>query len=151
MASDAIPRSNSEPIHGANCGAILQSSKLIAFVPTRNLAKARGFYESVLGLRLAGDYAPVAQVFDANGTMLRVTAVGDYSPAPFTVVGWQVDSIESAVERLGSAGVTFLRYKGMNENDPRGIWTSPAGARVAWFHDADRNVLSVTEFPRSSE
>lgn len=141
MASDAIRIP----------GAILGSGKLIAFVPTRDLAKARGFYESVLGLRMVGDYAPVAQVFDANGTMLRVTSVEDYSPAPFTILGWQVESIESTVERLASAGVSPLRYKDMNEDDPRGIWTSPAGARVAWFHDADGNVLSVMEFPRGEE
>lgn len=146
-SSGAIPDATS----GSALGGILQSGKLIAFVPTRDLAKARGFYESVLGLRLAGDYAPVAQVFDANGTMLRVTTVGDYSPAPFTILGWEVDSIEIIVDRLTSAGVATLRYKGMNENEPRGIWTSPAGARIAWFHDPDGNVLSVTEFPRDSE
>lgn len=130
---------------------ILGSSKLIAFVPTREMARARAFYESVLGLRLESDSAPFAMVFDANGTTLRVTAVGDFTPDPFTVLGWQVDSIEKTVDALASAGVTMLRYKGMNDNEPRGIWTSPAGARVAWFHDPDQNVLSVTEFPRESE
>lgn len=30
---------------------------------------------------------------------------------------------------------------------PDGIWQSPAGARVAWFHDPDENILSLTEFP----
>jgi catechol 2,3-dioxygenase-like lactoylglutathione lyase family enzyme len=129
---------------------MLGTCKLVAFVPARDLAKARAFYESVLGLRLTLDNAPVALVFDANGTMLRVTAVGDYTPDAFTVLGWQVDSIESTVDRLISAGVAMLRYQGMNENDPRGIWTSPAGARVAWVHDPDGNVLSVTEFPPSA-
>ena len=151
MASDASPQSNPMPVPGPGSEAILRSGKLIAFVPARDLARARGFYESVLGLRLVGDYAPVAQVFDANGTMLRVTSVGDFSPAPFTILGWQVESIDNTVERLASAGVSPLRYKGMNEDDARGIWTSPAGARVAWFHDADGNVLSVTEFPRNSD
>lgn len=126
---------------------MLGTCKLIAFVPTRDLARARAFYESVLGLRLVMDNAPVALVFDAHGTTLRVTAAGDYTPHAFTVLGWQVDSIESTVDQLASAGVAMFRYKGMNENDPRGIWTSPAGARVAWFHDPDQNVLSVTEFP----
>ena len=131
--------------------AILGSEKLIAFVPTRDLARARRFYELTLGLRLVSDEAPVALVFDGGGTMLRITAVGDYSPDAFTVLGWQVDSIEKTVDRLASAGVAMLRYSGMNDSEPRGIWTSPAGARVAWFHDPDRNVLSVTEFPKSEK
>ncbi|HEV2325693.1 MAG TPA: VOC family protein [Terracidiphilus sp.] len=131
--------------------AILGSEKLIAFVPTRDLARARRFYELTLGLRLGSDEAPVALVFDGGGTMLRITAVGDYTPDAFTVLGWQVDSIEKTVDRLASAGVAMLRYSGMNDSEPRGIWTSPAGACVAWFHDPDRNVLSVTEFPKSEK
>lgn len=131
--------------------AILGPEKLIAFVPTRDLARARQFYELTLGLRLVSENAPVALVFDAGGTMLRVTAVGDYTPDAFTMIGWQVDSIETTVDRLASAGVIMLRYSGMNENDPRGIWASPAGARAAWFHDPDGNVLSVTEFPKSAK
>jgi len=35
----------------------------------------------------------------------------------------------------------------VNDADPRGIWNSPSGARVAWFKDPDGNVLGVTEFP----
>ena len=37
-------------------------------------------------------------------------------------------------------------YDGMDQ-DPNGIWTSPAEARVAWFKDPDGNVLSLTQFP----
>ena len=126
--------------------SILGASKLVAFVPTADLVKARAFYEGVLGLRLAEDEKPFALVFDANGTMLRVTPVGEHHAAPFTVLGWDVEAIESTVERLTAAGVQFLRYPGLNDGDPRGIWTAPSGARVAWFHDPDGNVLSVTQF-----
>lgn len=125
---------------------ILGGSKLIAFVPTTHPSRARQFYEDVLGLRLVADQAPFALVFDANGTMLRVTSVREHVPAPFTVLGWEVDSIESVVERLSAAGVELLRYPGLNENEPQGIWTAPGGARIAWFRDPDGNVLSVTKF-----
>ncbi len=126
--------------------SILGGSKIVAFAPTTDPAKARAFYEGVLGLRLVEDAKPFALVFDANGTMLRVTTVGRFQPAPFTVLGWHVEAIESTVEQLAAAGVEFLRYPGLNDGDPRGIWTSPSGARVAWFHDPDKNVLSLTQF-----
>ncbi len=125
--------------------SILGNARLVAFVPTTNSAKARAFYESALGLRLVADEPPFALVFDANGTMLRVTIVPEHPPAPFTVLGWEVDSIESTVDRLTAAGVEFLRYPGLNDGGPRPIWTSPSGARIAWFHDPDQNVLSVTQ------
>jgi catechol 2,3-dioxygenase-like lactoylglutathione lyase family enzyme len=126
--------------------SILGASKLVAFAPVTDSAKARAFYEGVLGLRLVEDQMPFALVFDANGTMLRVTPVGKHHPAPFTVLGWEVESIEATVERLTAVGVPFLRYPGLNDGDPLGIWTSPSGARIAWFNDPDGNVLSLTQF-----
>jgi catechol 2,3-dioxygenase-like lactoylglutathione lyase family enzyme len=126
--------------------SILGTAKLVAFVPTADPVKARDFYEGLLGLRLVADEKPFALVFDANGTMLRVTTVAERAPAPFTVLGWEVEEIEGAVERLTEAGVAFLRYPGLNDGDALGIWTAPSGARVAWFHDPDGNVLSLTQF-----
>jgi len=126
--------------------AILGGSKLVAFAPTTDPAKARAFYGSVLGLRLVSDEPPFALVFDANGTMLRVTTVPEHTPAPFTVLGWEVHSIESTVEQLTAADVQFLRYPGLNDSTPLPIWTSPSGARITWFHDPDKNVLSLTQF-----
>jgi catechol 2,3-dioxygenase-like lactoylglutathione lyase family enzyme len=128
--------------------SVLGDSKLVAFAPTTNPAKARKFYEEILGLRLVSDEPPFALVFDANGTMLRVTSVHEHTAASFTVLGWEVDDIISVVERLVNAGVEFIRYPGLNENDPHGIWTAPSGAQVAWFRDPEGNILSVTRFPR---
>lgn len=128
--------------------SILGGSKLVAFAPTTDAAKARAFYEGVLGLRLVADEKPFALVFDANGTMLRVTTVHELRPDPFTVLGWDVEDIEATVDRLTAAGVEFNRYKGVNDGDARGIWNSPSGARVAWFKDPDGNVLGVTQFPK---
>ena len=125
--------------------SILDNAWPIAFLATSHPEKARAFYESVLGLRLVADELPFALVFDANGTMLRVTPVQEYRPQPFTVMGWEVNSIENTVKHLMAAGVEFARYPGLNDNGPLPIWTSPNGARVAWFHDPDRNVLSVTQ------
>lgn len=127
--------------------SILGTCKLMAFAPVTDPARARAFYEGVLGLRLVEDEAPFALVFDAHGTMLRVTPVGgEHHPEPFTILGWEVDSIESTVDRLTKAGVVFLRYPGVNDGDGLGIWTSPSGAKVAWFNDPDGNVLSLTQF-----
>ena len=125
---------------------VLGGSDVIAFAPTIDPLKARVFYESVLGLRLVADQAPFALEFDAHGTMLRVTTVQELKPQPFTILGWRVADIQARVDDLVAAGVKFERYPGINEADPRGIWNSPGGARIAWFKDPDGNVLSLTEF-----
>jgi catechol 2,3-dioxygenase-like lactoylglutathione lyase family enzyme len=128
--------------------SILGASDVIAFAPTTNPARSRAFYEGVLGLRLVADEKPFALVFDLNGTMLRVTTVPELKPQQFTILGWRVADIESTADRLKAAGVEFQRYKGLNDADSRGIWTSPGGGRIAWFKDPDGNVLSLTEFPK---
>jgi catechol 2,3-dioxygenase-like lactoylglutathione lyase family enzyme len=122
----------------------LARSSLIAFVPTADAERARGFYRDVLGLRLVEE-DPFALVFDAKGTMLRVTPVEAVQPAPQTILGWDVENIVEEVDALVAAGVEFLRYEGMALDD-RGIWEAPGGALVAWFRDPDGNVLSLTQF-----
>jgi len=124
---------------------MLGSTNLIAFVPTRDAGKARAFYEGMLGLKFVADDG-FAMVLDANGIMIRVAKVGkDFSPAQFTILGWQVSGIEKVVAGLQAKGVQFERY-GFLKQDELGIWTAPTGDKVAWFKDPDGNVLSVSEY-----
>ena len=88
------------------------------------------------------DARPFALVHETHASQLRITVVKEARAAPYTVLGWTVADLEAEVDRLAAAGVTFTRYDGM-EQDDRGIWTAPDGARVAWFHDPDGNILSV--------
>lgn len=120
------------------------SRSIIAFVPVMNVEGARVFYETALGLKLVSDERPFALVFDANGTMLRVTPVEFFVPAPFTILGWRVPDIVETVRRLAGAGARMERYP--FEQDELGIWTAPNGVKVAWFKDPDGNTLSVTQF-----
>lgn len=125
-------------------GRALASSSLVAFVGVCDPDRAKSFYRDRLGLRLVSEELPFALVFDVQGTMLRVTVVPEVKPAKFTVLGWKVPDIQAAVSSLDKAGVEFQRYAGLQQ-DGLGIWTSPNGARVAWFHDPDGNILSVTQ------
>ena len=122
---------------------MLGANNIIAFVPTKNPDKARAFYEGMLGLRFVKDDG-FAMVFDANGIMIRVAKAGDFTPAPFTILGWEVTGIEKVVTGLQGKGVHFERY-GFFQQDALGIWTAPTGDKVAWFKDPDGNVLGVSE------
>jgi catechol 2,3-dioxygenase-like lactoylglutathione lyase family enzyme len=123
--------------------AMLASSPMNAFVPTRNFAAARSFYEGVLGLRLESENDYVA-VFRSGGSMLIMQKVREFTPAPYTVLGWEVDDIREMVSSLKEKGVGFERYPWMQEQDELGIWKSP-DAKVAWFKDPDGNTLSLSE------
>lgn len=122
---------------------MLGSRKVMAFVATTDEARARAFYGEVLGLSLVSD-DPFALVFSSSGTLVRIQKVAEHAAPPFTVLGWHVDDISSEVAALAAHGVRFERYDGMVQDDA-GVWTSPSGAKVAWFKDPDGNVLSLAQ------
>jgi catechol 2,3-dioxygenase-like lactoylglutathione lyase family enzyme len=121
--------------------AMLEEARQVSFVGVGDLDSAQHFYGEVLGLELR-DARPYALVHETPESQLRITLVDEVSAAPYTVLGWVVADLEAEIDRLAAAGVTFNRYDGM-EQDDRGIWTAPSGARIAWFHDPDGNNLSL--------
>jgi len=121
-------------------------SRLMCFAATRKPAEALTFYRDTVGLKFVAD-EPFAVVFDDHATTLRVQKVQQLVPAGHTLLGWQVSDIADRARELAARGVRFERFDGMVQDELR-IWTSPAGARVAWFKDPDGNILSLTEFSR---
>ena len=126
---------------------MLGTSKLVAFVATSDPDRARTFYKDALGLRPVSDDR-FALVFDANGTHLRIQKVDAVSPPAFTVLGWEVADVAETIAGLVARGVVLERYDFMKQ-DGLGVWTSPSGAKVAWFKDPDGNLLSVTQMKPS--
>jgi catechol 2,3-dioxygenase-like lactoylglutathione lyase family enzyme len=126
---------------------MLERSALIGFVGVSDLDSARQFYGETLGLPI-DEESPFALVANANGTMLRLTAVEQPAAAPYTILGWEVADIVSMIEQLTARGVRFTRYEGMGQ-DEHGVWVAPGGAKIAWFLDPDGNNLSLTEFVAS--
>jgi catechol 2,3-dioxygenase-like lactoylglutathione lyase family enzyme len=123
--------------------SMLASSKIIGFVPTKDSAKARSFYEGKLGFQFVSDDM-FALVMRAGGTMIRVAKAKDFTPAPYTVMGWEVSNIEEIVAWLQKRGVEFEKYPFVEDKES-GIWTAPTGDKVAWFKDPDGNVLSISQ------
>jgi catechol 2,3-dioxygenase-like lactoylglutathione lyase family enzyme len=122
---------------------MLSSSKLIGFVPTKDSQKARAFYEGKLGFQFVSD-DQFALMMRAGETMIRIAKAKDFTPAPYTVLGWEVRDIEAIVRWLTQRGVVFEKYPFVQDRE-LGIWTTPGGDKVAWFKDADGNVLSVSQ------
>jgi catechol 2,3-dioxygenase-like lactoylglutathione lyase family enzyme len=128
---------------------VLAAAELVAFLPTTDLDRAARWFSETLGLSLV-ETSPFACVFDAHGTTLRVTKVDSLAPVPFTVLGWVVDDLGTAVVELSERAVRFERFAGMDQDD-LGIWTTPGGDQVAWFCDPDGNMLSLTRLSRTAQ
>ena len=124
---------------------MLGRGKLVAFAATTDGPRAAAFYERTLGLRVLSDDA-FALVLDANGVEVRLQKVQQFTPQPFTVLGWQVEDLGAVLAALVSLGIRCERYPWLAQDD-RGVWEAPSGARVAWFKDPDGNLLSVAQYP----
>jgi catechol 2,3-dioxygenase-like lactoylglutathione lyase family enzyme len=124
-------------------GGTFQSSPLTAFLATTDSKESRAFYCDTLGLRLEDDN-PFSLVVQTPNATLRIQKVKEFTPHPFTALGWTVPDIRSAAQQLQSKGIHFERFPGMTQDD-LAIWLSPSGAKVCWFKDPDGNILSLTQ------
>jgi catechol 2,3-dioxygenase-like lactoylglutathione lyase family enzyme len=122
---------------------MLSKYPLVGFIPTIDAQRARRFYVDVLKLQFVAD-DHFALVVRANESTIRIVRLEKFTPAAYTILGWEVSDIATTVGELVQAGVSFLRYPPLQQDD-LGIWTAPSGSRVAWFHDPDGNILSVSQ------
>ena len=108
----------------------------------KDLEAARRFYAETLGVK-------VTTLDEENGLMqlefedrnVLAYAQPDSTPASGTILNFQVDDVEQAVDELSAKGVQFERYDGFDQDD-KGI-ARGQGPDIAWFKDPSGNVLSV--------
>lgn len=122
---------------------MLASATVTALVGTMKPELSKAFYQDTLGLKFIADDT-YAMVFEGKNARVRVSRVPAIAPAPYAVLAFQVDDIDKTVDALTAQGVVFARY-GFFVQDAKGVWTAPDGAKVAWFHDPDLNLLSVVQ------
>jgi catechol 2,3-dioxygenase-like lactoylglutathione lyase family enzyme len=122
---------------------MLASGKLVGFVPTKDSTKTREFYEGKLGFQFVSD-DQFALVMQAGESMIRIAKTKDFTPAQYTVMGWEVPDVEVMVQWLNKRGVKFEKYPFIKDQES-GIWITPNGDKVAWFKDPDGNVLSLSQ------
>lgn len=127
---------------------MLTEAPFVGFIPIRDVAKARAFYESVLGLPVIEESSFALVLDAAAGTMLRLTIVSELNPHPFTIAGWAVPDVQAKVAELVAVGIEFEHYNGFDQ-DHLEVWTAPSGVQVAWFLDPDGNLLSIQSFVES--
>jgi catechol 2,3-dioxygenase-like lactoylglutathione lyase family enzyme len=124
----------------------LSASPVAPIVPAKDLARAKRFYEEILGLQLASEEEGRLEFRAGHDTSIVVYPRPEGEAAEHTVAGWRVDDLEAAMEDLRSRGVSFERYDMPNlRTDDRGV-VEANGMRGAWFKDTEGNILSIAEY-----
>jgi catechol 2,3-dioxygenase-like lactoylglutathione lyase family enzyme len=117
-------------------------TKAFSGIAVNDLQKAREFYGETLGLNTSEEYG-LMWLHLAGGRDTLVYEQSDPTPASYTILNFEVDDIEEAVEALVQRGVRFERYDDM-EQDEQGVFRGE-GPYIAWFKDPSGNVLSVLQ------
>ena len=101
---------------------------------------AREFYAGTLGLRTSEDHGLMWLHLAGRRDTLVYPQPGA-TAASYTILNFEVDDIDEAVDALVARGVQFERYEDV-EQDEKGIARGD-GPDIAWFKDPAGNVLSV--------
>lgn len=126
---------------------MLASSKATSGFAVNDLKTAKEFYEGTLGLsvEVLDQEHGVTRLKLADECDVLMYLSADMKPASYTMLNFEVDDIDAAVDGLAGRGVSFQRYEGF-DHDEKGIVRSP-GPQIAWFEDPSGNVLSVLQQP----
>jgi len=109
-----------------------------------DLGKAREFYGETLGLSVSVLVEDNVLSLDlAGGRQTLIYIKPDFTPATYTILNFQVEDVDEAVDGLAARGVSFERYEGFDQDD-KGI-SRGNGPPIAWFKDPAGNILSVLE------
>jgi hypothetical protein len=86
-----------------------------------------------------------------GGATVYVYSKDNHQPATFTILNFEVDNIDEAVDELTRRGVQFEHYTDGLKTDGKGIArgiASNQGPDIAWFKDPAGNFMAVLKEPR---
>jgi predicted enzyme related to lactoylglutathione lyase len=113
---------------------MLQQSPMYAYIPAKDLARARKFYEEKVGLKPKQEIAGGVAYEFGKGTACFLYPTPNAGTSKASQAFWQVEDLEREVRELKARGVKFEDY-------------DMPGANAAWFKDSEGNILALVQGP----
>ncbi len=124
---------------------MLRQSPLYAYIPARDVNRARRFYEETLG------FAPKTMTNGGvtyefgGGTAAFLYLTDNAGTSKASQAFWSVDDVDGEIVELKQRGVVFEHYDDMpGERSPEGAVIA-GGAKAAWFEDSEGNILAIVQ------
>jgi catechol 2,3-dioxygenase-like lactoylglutathione lyase family enzyme len=122
---------------------MLQNAPMYSYIPAKDVARARAFYEEKLGFK-PKEVTPGGVTYEfANGTACFLYPTPNAGTSQASQAFWQVEDVEKEVTELMAQGVKFEKYD-MPDVDENGISTA-GGAKAAWFKDTEGNTMALIQ------
>lgn len=123
---------------------MLTNASFTTMLPVVDMARARAFYESCLGLEPGGFKPDGKFVYLLGGATLALFPKPQGTKADHTAISFKVPDIAAAIAQLKHAGVAFEDYDfpGLKTIDHVCVL---GAEKAAWFKDPEGNYLCIHE------
>ena len=122
---------------------MLSAAPIRAYIPASDVARARSFYEGVIGLRPKQEYAG-GVIYECGGADVFLYPTPNAGTSKASQAFWTVADVDAEVADLKSRGVRFEEYD-MPGFPMRNSIVTGGGARTAWFKDTEGNILAISQ------
>lgn len=123
---------------------MLQQSPMYAYIPAKDVSRARKFYEEKLGLTPREEIAGGVVYEFGRQTACFLYPTPNAGTSKASQAFWQVADIEHEVAELKRRGVKFEEYDTPEMKTRDGIVTA-GGAKAAWFKDTEGNIMAIVQ------
>src|SRR5215510_4539007 len=123
---------------------MLQNALMYAYIPVKDLARARQFYEQKVGLTPKEETAGGVVYEFAQRTACFMYPTPNAGTSRASQAFWEVADIEDEVAELKRRGVKFEEYDVPPMKTEGGIATG-GGAKAAWFKDSEGNIMALIQ------
>ena len=128
---------------------MLKNSNAFSAFSVDNLEKALAFYKDKLGLEveeIKAEYYSMLTIHISSDYKIQIYPKPNHEPATYTMLYFQVENTEKAVDDLIASGITFEHYEAEGiKTDAKGIDSGYGTPPKAWFKDPAGNILCVIE------
>jgi catechol 2,3-dioxygenase-like lactoylglutathione lyase family enzyme len=123
---------------------MLQKSPMFAYIPVKDVNRARQFYEQKLGFKPGRETGGGVVYEFAGATACFMYPTPNAGTSRASQAFWQVEDVEREVAELKSKGVVFEEYDMPGLKTHNSIATG-GGAKAAWFKDTEGNILAIVQ------
>jgi catechol 2,3-dioxygenase-like lactoylglutathione lyase family enzyme len=123
---------------------MLTNAPIVPYIPVADVARARKFYEGILGLEPKEEYAGRVIYECGSGSWVFMYPSAGAGTSKASTAFWAVDDVAAEVAELKARGVVFEEYSMPGIKMVNSIATA-GGAKTAWFKDSEGNILAVSQ------
>jgi predicted enzyme related to lactoylglutathione lyase len=121
---------------------MLSAAPIRAYIPVRDVSRARRFYEDKVGLAPKQEFAG-GVVYACAGTEVFMYPTPNAGTSKASQAFWEVDDVEAEVAALKARGVVFEDYDMPGMKTVNGVFTGE-GVKTAWFKDTEGNIMAIS-------